>query len=212
MLQFFSRHHKTVSLRACVAGVALATLGGCMSPAGRFVWVDQLSAAQRGSGQAGYIVGTNDMLQLLVFDHPEMSGKSKVRSDGNVSIALLGDVPAVGKEPAVLARDIEKQLAARNLVMGPHVTVVLDESAPVRVTVMGEVARPGLYALDAGAGMSEALASSGGLTEFAHRDRLYLVRKTPEVLRVRFSFADLAHGTGEAALFRLRSGDAIVVE
>ena len=55
------------------------------------------------------------------------------------------------------------------------------------IAVMGEVVHAGMYTLTPGAGVAEALASAGGLTEFAHRDRIFVVRRTPELLRIRFS-------------------------
>lgn len=192
--------------------VALLALGGCATGTGKFVWMDDLTPAQKASAQGKYIIGESDVLMVQVFNHNEMSGKTRVRTDGNVSINLLGDVPAIGKEPSTLAREIEKQLDAKNLAVSARVTVLLDEAAPAKVSVIGEVARPGLYSLESGAGLAEAIASAGGFTDFAHRDRLYVVRRTPQLLRIRFTFAALSRAEGEAVLFRLRSGDTIVVE
>jgi polysaccharide biosynthesis/export protein len=129
-----------------------------------------------------------------------------------VSIALLGDVAAAGKSPVDLAREIEKELVARDLAVAARVTVLLEEAAPIRVSVIGEVARPGLYTLESGAGLAEALASGGGFTDYAHRDRLYVVRRSPDLLRIRFTYDAVARAEGRAAQFRLRAGDTIVVE
>ncbi|MES3035095.1 MAG: polysaccharide biosynthesis/export family protein [Gemmatimonadota bacterium] len=191
--------------------VALLALPGCHSP-GPFVWIDKLAPEQTVAVETAYVVAANDVVMVQVFNHPEMSGRTRVRSDGNLSIGLLGDVQAAGKAPANLATEIAEQLTARSLAVGARVTVTLDEAAPVRVAMIGEVARPGLYALSAGAGLAEALASCGGFTDFAHRDRVYVMRQTPTLTRIRFTYADVLRGTRGTATFRLRSGDTIVAE
>ncbi len=185
---------------------------GCGGTQGKFVWIDQLTPEQKASVQDTYVIGVNDQLTVLVFGHPEMSGRNRVRADGNVSVGLLGDVLATGKTPVSLAREIEAQLVAKNLAVGARVTIVLEESAPIRISLIGEVSRPGLYSLEAGAGLSEAIAIGGGFTAFAHRDRLFIIRRSPELIRIRFTYADLASARGEAAVFRLRTGDTILVE
>jgi polysaccharide export outer membrane protein len=149
---------------------------------------------------------------VQVFNHPEFSGRSRVREDGNVSIPLVGDLQAAGQTGAELARAVEQQLGVRSLVVAARATVALEERAPLRVSLLGEVARPGLFALDPGAGVAEALASAGGLTEFAHRDRIYIVRRTPTPMRIRLRYRDLSGESAKAAMFRLRPNDVIVVE
>jgi polysaccharide export outer membrane protein len=66
--------------------------------------------------------------------------------------------------------------------------------------------------LERGAGVLEALAAGGGLTEFAHRDRIFVLRRHSAPVRIRFTFEGLSRGQGRAAAFRLESGDVVVVE
>lgn len=213
-------HHRSVCSRvtfrrslSAIGALLMLAVGGCGGTKGNFVWIDALSPEQRANIQGGaYVIGVNDLLTVQVFNHPEMTGRNRVRADGNVSVGLLGDVVATGKTPVELSREIEKQLEARNLVVGARVTTVLEESAPIKISIIGEVTRPGLYSLEAGAGLSEAIAISGGFTAFAHRDRLFIIRKTPDVIRIRFTYEALASATGEAATFRLRAGDTVLVE
>jgi polysaccharide export outer membrane protein len=89
---------------------------------------------------------------------------------------------------------------------------VVEETRPLTVPVLGEVAHPGQYALERGAGVLEALAAGGGLTEFAHRDRIFVLRRHPVQVRIRSTFEALSRGQGRAAAFRLESGDVVVVE
>jgi polysaccharide biosynthesis/export protein len=97
-------------------------------------------------------------------------------------------------------------------VVDPRVMVVLEETKPLAVAVMGEVVHAGMYTLIPGAGVAEALASAGGLTEFAHRDRIFVVRRTPQLVRIRFTYSALVGGSGKAPTFRLQNGDVVVTE
>jgi len=83
------------------------------------------------------------------------------------------------------------------------------------VSVLGEVARPGAYAPEPGAGVLQVLAMAGGLNAFAHEDRVFVLRKIdPEAVptRIRFDYPTLARAEGRASAFTLRTGDVVVVE
>jgi polysaccharide biosynthesis/export protein len=199
--------------RVAAHAVLLATLAGCASaPTGKFVWLDDLPQAAIGAPGETYLIGPYDVVSFTAFNHPEVSGRGGVRTDGNITVPLLGDVLAAGKTPTALAQEIEKQLGAKNLVVGARVTVVLDQVAPIRVSILGEVKAPGLYTLEAGSGLAEALATSGGFSEFAHRDQLYIIRRVPELIRIRFKYSDLTSATGNALTFRLKAGDTMLVQ
>lgn len=193
--------------------VFLSAIVGCASgPTGKFVWLDDLPRTEIGAPGDTYLIGPYDVLSFTAFNHAEVSGRSRVRTDGNLTVPLLGDVLAAGKSPSALALEIEKQLGSRNLVVGARVTVVLDEVAPIKVSILGEVKTPGLFTLEAGSGLAEALATSGGFSEFAHRDQLYIIRRVPELIRIRFKYSDLISATGAALTFRLKAGDTILVQ
>lgn len=200
--------------RSAVSAAVMLTVGlaACVHRPGQFVWVDQLDAKDVAPATGAYVFGPGDHVALQVFNHPEISGRTRVRDDGKLSVPLLGEVPAAGRAPAELARDLETQLGARQLVVSPRVTVQLEEPAPLRVSVLGEVVRPGLYTLETGAGLAQAIASAGGFTDFSHRDRVYVVRRAPTPVRIRFTYEALARAQGQAAAFRLRPGDVVVAE
>ncbi len=97
------------------------------------------------------------------------------------------------------------------------VTVLVQERLPLRVSVLGEVARPGAYDLTVGAGVLQALAAAGGLGTFAHDSGIYVLRPgywadAAAPARIRFRYSDLRQGRAPASAFRLRSGDVVVVE
>jgi polysaccharide export outer membrane protein len=83
------------------------------------------------------------------------------------------------------------------------------------VAVIGEVVRPGSYPLDAGAGVLQALATAGGMTSFANKDGIVVIRQKADgsgVQRIGFTYSSLTQQQGRAATFRLRGGDVVVVE
>lgn len=191
--------------------VALATAAcGTIT---KHVWVDEASAAILGEALAGeYVVATGDVLTIRVYEQDAISTRVRVRPDGKISLPLAGELPALGRRPVDLAKDIEARL--KPFVRAPTVSVIVEEIQPVRVSVLGEVAHPGVFVLDPGAGVLQALASAGGTSEYASADRIFVVRKLPgeAPIRIRFSQAKLTGDSRRAAIFALVTGDVVLVE
>jgi polysaccharide export outer membrane protein len=183
-------------------------LCGCGS-VGTFVWVDDYAPAVRDQ-QQGYRITAGDLLAITVYGQDGVSAKERVRADGMISLPLLRDVPAAGTTPNELAEQI--QAAYRAYINKPVVTVAVEEATRLSVPVLGEVARPGQYSLDHGAGILEALAAAGGFNDLAHRDRIFVLRRRPSVARIRFTYDALSRGSGRAVAFRLEPGDSVIVE
>jgi polysaccharide export outer membrane protein len=192
-------------LRSWLVVVAIVSTG-CGST-GPFVWANQLGADEVGS--ADYMISAGDVVSIRVFGQEAMSTHAKVRSDGKISMPFLGDVLVVGKPPAVVAREMEAAL--KSFINAPNVTVSVDESQATTVSVIGEVAHPGTIAIERNAGLLQALANAGGLTETASRDDIYVLRATPVPRRIRFTY-ELLTKNPPTSTFRLRPGDVVVVE
>ncbi len=157
-----------------------------------------------------YLINVGDTLTVRVFEQEAMSSKVKVRADGRVALPIIGEFEVRGKRPFDVARELEVKL--KEFVVAPKVTVNVDEFAALQVAVLGEVTHPGTYPLDPTAGVLQALASAGGLTEYATKDRIFVLRKTPALRRVRFTFDALSRNEPKAATFALQTGDVVVVE
>jgi polysaccharide export outer membrane protein len=97
-------------------------------------------------------------------------------------------------------------------VQGPHVTVNVDESHPIVVSVLGEVGHIGSLTLEPSSGLLQGLAQAGGPTDYADKSSIFVLRRTPEFRRIRFTYQALLENRGGAALFPLQTGDVIVVE
>lgn len=194
-----------------VASLALLSAACSSATKGPFVWVDSLPTAETTAPIGQYVIGPGDALNIQVWDQEKMSAHARVRSDGQISLPFLNDVPAAGKTPVTLARDLEDRF--KNLIVTPQVTVAVEEPMPLRISVLGEVLEPGLHNIDPGAGVAQALAAAGGLKEFAHKDRIFVVREgTTPPQRIRMTYQALTGVQGRAASLRLRAGDVVVVE
>lgn len=182
-----------------------------MTP-GKFVWIDSYDPASE--AVEAYLIGPGDVVSVRVLGQEDASAaRLKVRADGKITLPLIGDVAVADHTPEVAARQLEERL--RSLFQNPTVTVTVDEPRPFTVAVVGEVTRPGNYVLETGSGVLQALASAGGLTQYAHEDMIYVLRKkdphSPPV-RIRFTYPALSRAEGASALFRLRPRDVVVVE
>jgi polysaccharide export outer membrane protein len=122
----------------------------------------------------------------------------------------VNEIMAAGKSPAKLASEIEEALKA--MVLTPKVTVVVEDSRPLTISVLGEVNKPGPQPFVRNSGLADVLSSAGGLTTFAHKDRIYVVRSNPKPVRIRFTYRGLIEDVGVATTFKLRPGDIVIVE
>ena len=204
-----SRAGTRVMLAAWCA-LAVSFGGACATvPEAPFVWVSDWR--EPGSTSRGeYVIGVGDALNVLVWDQEKMSARVRVRSDGRVSLPFLDDVNVAGMTPVALARSLEDRL--KQFIVTPQVTVVVEEAKPLSVSVLGQVQQPGLFDLAPGASVAQALAAAGGLKDFAHRDRIFLLRSGAGSARIRMTYEDVTKGTGRAFSLRLQSGDVVVVE
>jgi polysaccharide export outer membrane protein len=157
-----------------------------------------------------YVIGVGDGLDIRVFDQESISLQGHVRSDGRIAVPFAGEVLAAGKTPAEFARGLEDRLKA--FILTPRVTVNVTESMPISVSVMGEVSQRGTLTLKPPATLLQALAQAGGLNEYADKDAIFVLRKTPSFKRIRFTYAALLRNSGGAATYPMRSGDVVVVE
>lgn len=189
-----------------LAGTPLA-LACATVPADSFVWVDDYVSPDRGADEG--VIGVGDTVDIRVLGQDQLSTRAVVRSDGRVTLPFLGDVRAAGLTPAALAAEAEERF--KELINVPVVTVAVQPAPASPISVLGEVGRPGRHPYETGMTVLEALALAGGLTEFAHADRVFVLRGEPPV-RVRFDTRRLLRGDGEGFSFVLQPGDTLVAE
>jgi polysaccharide export outer membrane protein len=175
-----------------------------------FTWVDDL--AEEALAPTPYKLRGNDKLEVKVFKQESLSGEVLVREDGRITVPLVGDVPVVGLTPPEAAAEIAKRLAGTGYIDNPSVSVAVIETRQPSFAVVGEVRQPGSFELQPGTTVLDGVALAGGLSEFARKDRVFVIRKGKDNQRVRFNFARLARSDGKGLRFHLEDGDVVVVE
>ena len=193
---------------ALSASLAVMLGSAACSSSGNFVWYTQLPPENLNS-TADYVINAGDVVSIRVLGHDEMTVHERVRFDGRVAIPLLGEVQARGKKPGSIRAEIKARL--KDFIVSPSVILSVDEVQPMTVVVLGEVTHPGAFPLPPNASLAQALAQGGGLTEFAQRDRIFVVRASPPE-RIRFTYDAVSHNDARAAAFPLHPGDVVVVE
>ena len=122
-----------------------------------------------------YRVGAADELSFRILPDPAIEGSATVRPDGRISVDLIGDVDAAGRTTDEIAREIEQRIATYR--HGPLVTVSVKTANSASVSVLGEVARPGRYAIAQETRLADAIALAGGETQLAAASRVRLIRR-----------------------------------
>lgn len=189
--------------------VALGVVvGGLACQHDPFVWVDNLPAANY--QEQPYAIRPGDEVEVRVWNQDQLQTTARVRTDGRITIPLAGDVEIAGVTPPDAAKAVSKRL--EGIVLDPRVSVIVRQGRPDFVTVLGEVRNSGRFPLEQGETILHQIAKAGGVTEYAANEGIFVIRRQPEPLRIRFSYSKLAHGVGRGLDFVLRDGDVIVVE
>jgi len=206
VLSWFDQRHSFAIAAGCLA--LASAVCGCTRP-GEYVWFHQLPQETTLASNE-YIIGIGDVVSIHVFGREEMTVHEKVRSDGRLSLLLIGDVEASGKRPSALKAELEGRL--KDYIVSPNVVVNVEEAQPIVILFFGEVAHVGAVSLDHDTRLAHALALSGGLSDFASKDSVFVVRSDPKPMRIRFSYESIYRNMGGAGDFKLHRGDMVEVE
>jgi len=159
-----------------------------------------------------YIIGPGDELQVFVWRDPELTVTVPVRPDGKISTPLVEDMPAVGKTPVVLARDVEKVLSV--YVKSPQVNIIVTKpaSAYSQVKVIGQVLHPAAVPYREGMTVLDAVLAVGGLANFAAGNRAHIVRMAQgKQVELSVRLEALVNNGDMKQNLRLQPGDVLVV-
>jgi polysaccharide export outer membrane protein len=166
--------------------------------------------APRGSSAANdYRLVSGDKLRIEVYKDPQLSQSLQIRPDGKITLPLLGDIAASGKTSLELRESIAGSL--KEYITNPVVTVIVVETVPQQIHVMGEVNAPGPQALNGPLSILQALAAAGGFKDFAKTKDIQILRKTATGLttRIRFNYKDAVQAG--ATPLMLEPGDMVIV-
>ena len=184
-------------------------VGGCATP--RFPPLPEATYQMRYAYK--YKVGPGDSVEIFVWRYPEVSTTVPVRPDGYISAPLLEDVPAAGKTPTELARDLEEALSV--FLRDPLVTVIVQGFVgifPEQIRVLGEATEPRSLQYRDGMTLLDLMIAVGGITEFADGNRSVLVRfEDGEKRQYTVRLRDLIEDADLSANVDLAPGDILLI-
>jgi polysaccharide export outer membrane protein len=156
-----------------------------------------------------YVIGADDVLVVTVWNEGQLSGSMPVRPDGMITLPLVGDVLAAGSTPTQLKADLTTRL--KKFVTDPVVDVSVAAVNSKRVYFVGEVGHVGPLQLTPGMTILQAIATAGGLTPYANKKKIYILRgEQGKQQTIHFNY-DKALKKDDMQGVSLVPGDTIVV-
>ncbi len=168
------------------------------------------SAATRAHDDT-FVIGNDDVLAISVWKEPDVSRSVPVRSDGKISLPLVGEVQASGRTPLKLEQDIAAKL--QNYISEPQVTVIVQQINSQKFNVLGQVARPGSYPITNSPTILDAIALAGGFRDFAKQKAIYVLRQNADgsQTRIPFNYKEVVKGKNPSQNIKLQPRDTVVV-
>ena len=211
-------------IRIFIVGLAI-TFGAITSATAQFVppsFQEKEKAPRRASPQksapaegtetknarrAAAIIGPQDILDISVFQVPELTKTLEVSDTGTINFPLLGEITAAGKTPEELERELTSKLAADYL-QHPVVTVLVKESNSQRVTISGAIDKPGIYPIKGPTSLMQIVALAGGFKDESDSTVLILRQKGGSRLAARYDVSEIQDGRAQDPL--LQANDILV--
>ena len=212
------------STRARVRSTAVAAAAGLLifgtASAPVFAQTTPVTAPGSGVSAAGrsvdvpaeYVIGPQDVLGINFWRDTDMTGDVTVRPDGRITLPLIGDVQAAGNTPEALKKKIEAA-AAPLFKEQPSITVVVRTINSRKVFITGQVTTPGAHVLTGPLTVMQLISLAGGLTEFAKKNDITVMRTEADGKQVvlPFRYSDVQKGKNLAQNIVLKPGDTVVV-
>ncbi len=159
-----------------------------------------------------YRIGPADSVNVVVWRNPDLSAQVSVRPDGRISLPLVEDVVAAGRNPADLAREVEKALS--KFIRDPVVTVIVNNFQGVtseQIRIVGEATRPQIVPFRQNTTLLDVMIQVGGLTDFADGNGAVLVRGSESGKQYSIRLKDLLKRGDISANIDMKPGDVIIV-
>lgn len=160
---------------------------------------------------ADYVIGPDDSLSIVYWDHKEMSADVVVRPDGKITLPLVNDIPAVGLTPDQLRQKITD--AGSKFVEAPVVTVIVKDIKSRQVSITGEVGKSGWYPINGPMNVIQLIALAGGLQEYADGKHISILRtEKGQPVSYRFNYDEVVKKRRNLKQnIELKPGDQVVV-
>jgi polysaccharide export outer membrane protein len=155
-----------------------------------------------------YLIGPSDVLDISVWGEAALSRQVTVRTDGFISLPLVGDIAAVGKSPSQLQKSIEYSLT--RFIKDPRCAVIVVEPRSKRFYVEGQVVRPGFFLLDQEMNLTQAISLAGGFTQWADKNNIVILRTMDGgQVRIKADYARIVKGKDRN--IAVHAGDTIII-
>jgi polysaccharide export outer membrane protein len=167
----------------------------------------KVAASKTAPTTAGYKIGAMDVLDISVFQVPELTKSVQVADTGTINLPLVGEIAVVGKTAQQVERDLTARLGAKYL-QNPQVTVYVKEYNSQQVTISGEIKKPGVFPLKGRTSLLQLIALAGGFEDDS--DSTVLVLRESNGKKSAATFDVSAIQKGRANDPALQSGDIVV--
>jgi polysaccharide biosynthesis/export protein len=203
-----------ILLSAPLLGQGISSPGAAHSLSGSSVEASQLQAAEediKKTHDNSYVIGNDDLLGINVWKDPDLSRSIPVRSDGKISLPLVGELQAAGRTPLQLEHEIA--LSLKDYMTAPEVTVIVEQINSKKFNILGQVLKPGSYSLALATTVMDAIATAGGFRDFAKKEDVYILRELPDgsESHIRFNYKSFIKGKNPTQNIKLEPHDTVIV-
>ena len=163
--------------------------------------------AQEKQIREGYVLGSDDIVEVDVLGQPEFKTRARIRANGTIALPFIGDIAATGLTSLTFGEAVAAKLRAGGYYSKPIVSVDIVGFASRYVVVLGDVTSPGLQPVDRAYRVSEVIARAGGMRESGAD---YVIVRKVDGGELRLPFEKLAAGDASEDPF-VTPGDKIYV-
>jgi polysaccharide export outer membrane protein len=181
------------------------------SQADRGLQADAVEAPGSKAHDNRFVIGNDDRLSINVWKEPDLTRSIPVRSDGKISLPLVGELQATGRTPLQLEQEISTKLMS--YITEPEVTVIVEQINSQKFNILGQVVKPGSYPLAAATTVLDAIAAAGGFRDFAKQKNIYILRQGAggSETRIAFNYKNVIQGKNPGQNIKLEPHDTVVV-
>ena len=157
-----------------------------------------------------YLIGPGDVLEISVWNEPDLSKKLVVPPDGVISFPLIEPIRVTNQTITALKKEVTKKLS--EYIPDATVTVMLIEINSLNASVIGKVKTPGEYPISLDTNVLQLLAKAGGLTPFASDSNIKIFRqKNNKIINIPFDYSEVEKGKNLEQNIILQAGDVVLV-
>jgi polysaccharide export outer membrane protein len=161
--------------------------------------------------QESYRLGSEDVVRVTVYGHPELTALSRVAEDGSIALPAVGRISLGGLSAKEAEQKIARLLADKEVVKDAQVGVFVEQYQSKLVSVLGQVARPGVLTITRGSTVTELISQAGGLTEDAGDVAIVTRKGRRSDEQIVVDLAALLEGRPDTPEPRVSDGDRIFI-